>query len=88
MVAKSITGQKYGSWQGLRSAAADVQHEILACFHAETKLNPEHAEWAKQWIKAGTFCEHKAGRIGRVDEPFAVKKKSLLLTYQGDWGCL
>ena len=55
-------------------------------FLAAAKLRNDSAEWAKQWIKAGNCCLEKIGRVGRVDEPFAVHKKSVLLTYQGDFG--
>ena len=35
---------------------------------------------------AGNCRLEKIGRVGLVDEPFAVHKKSVLLTYQGDFG--
>ena len=56
-------------------------------FFGESRLQDEATEWAKQWIRAGSLTDQKAGRINRVDEPFAVQKKSLMLTYNGDFGC-
>ena len=64
----------YGSWAGLRLASTSVQLEILAQFFEESRLKPDTEAWAKQWVKAGNFCDQKVGRLGRVDEPFAVPK--------------
>ena len=66
--------QNYGSWSGLRLAGTSVQLEILAQFFEGAKIKPDTEAWAKQWVKAGNFCDQKVGRIGRVDEPFAVQK--------------
>ena len=66
--------QKYGSWTGLRLSSTSVQLEILAQFFEESRIKPDTEAWAKQWVKAGNFCDQKVGRIGRVDEPFAVPK--------------
>ena len=78
--------KKYGTWAGLRSADVSLQNEIFAHFLAGSKLQPESVTWAKEWIRAGNFSMNKLARMGRVDEPFAFHKKSVLLTYQGRFG--
>ena len=78
--------KRYGSWSGLNEAQTSVQLEIATQFFEESRIHEGTRQWAKQWIRAGNLSDQKAGRINRVDEPFAVQKKSLMLTYNGDFG--
>ena len=69
-------------WKGWRDAELAIQIEIAAQLFVETRIQDEVKNWAKAWIKSGGFHGELAGRVGQVGEPFEIKKKSVLLTYQ------
>ena len=76
---------KLQTWARVAEAGIDVQVAILRKWGEEAKIAPETFEWAMVWAQEGQW-EAKAVKRARESAMREVRKKSLVLTYQGRFG--